>query len=210
MKRSISILAALGLTAALTAAPLRATAAPKPSLEDPAGDANFINDQGTGDGSFGDFETGADASSFADLLSVTFTNNAKDVFVHIETESTGQPAAGEGFRVRVNPDGPGGIYCLNFEIFFNGAQNDMTEWKAHLRDACAANVELVEGKAELSTLLAGFMITIPRKGHDALGKGKTLAAPQAHAFLWSGSYPTGVAGPYLDTTKPGSDYKLKK
>jgi hypothetical protein len=209
MKRSISILVALGLFAALAVSPLRATAAPKPSIKDPAGDANFINDQGTGDGSFGDFETGADGSSFADLLSVTFTNNKKSVSVHIETESTGQPAAGEGFRVRVNPDGPGGIYCLNFEVFFNGAQNDMTEWKAHLRDACAAD-QLVEGKAGLSTLLAGIMITIPRKGHDALGKGKALTAPQAQSFLWSGSYPTGVAGPYLDTTQPGTDYKLKK
>lgn len=209
MKRSMSILVALALVAVFAAFPLRATAAPKPSVEDPAGDANFINDQGTGDGSFGDFETGADASSFADLLSVTFTNNKKTLSVHIETESTGQPAAGEGFRVRVNP-GPGGVYCLNFEVFFNGAQNDMTEWKAHLRDACSPGSELIEGKAELSTLLGAIMITIPRNGHEALGKGKTLAAPQAQTFLWSGSYPTGVAGPYLDTTKPGTDYKLKK
>lgn len=208
MKRSISILAGLGLAAALTAAPLGAGAAPKPSIEDIPNDANFINDQGTGDGSFGDFDTGADASSFADLLSVTFTNNKKNVSVHIKTESTGTPAAGEGFRVRVNPDGPGGIYCLNFEVFFNGAQNDLTEWKAHLRDPCDAN-KLIEGEATVGPL-GGIMITIPRKGHDALGKGKTLAAPQAQTFLWSGSYPTGVAGPYLDTTKPGTDYKLKK
>lgn len=209
MKRSISILAALGLGAALTAAPLHATAAPKPSVEDIPNDANFINDQGTGDGSFGDFDLGADASSFADLLSVTFTNTKKNLFVHIETESTGVPATGEGFRVRVNPDGPGGIYCLNFEVFFNGAQNDLTEWKAHLRDACAGD-ELVEGEAGISSTLPAIMITIPRKGHDALGKGKTLAAPQAQTFVWSGSYPTGVAGPYLDTTTPGTDYKLKK
>lgn len=210
MRRSISILVALGLSAALATAPLRATAAPKPSVEDIPNDANFINDQGTGDGSFGDFDLGADASSFADLLSVTFTNNKKNLFVHIETESTGVPAASEGFRVRVNPDGPGGIYCLNFEVFFGGAQApDITEWKAHLRDACAAN-ELIEGEAGISTMLPAIMITIPRKGHDALGKGKALAAPQAQTFLWSGSYPTGVAGPYLDTTKPGKDYKLKK
>ncbi len=208
MKHSISTLTALGLAAALTLAPLGATAAPKPSIEDPPNDANFINDQGTGDGSFGDFDTGADASSFADLLAVTFTANKKNLFVHIGTESTGVPAAGEGFRVRVNPDGPGGIYCLNFEVFFNGAQNDLTEWKAHLRDACSGD-KLIEGKAAISPLGA-IMITVPRKGHKALGKGKTLAAPQAQTFLWSGSYPTGVAGPYLDTTKPGSDYKLKK
>lgn len=208
MKRFISIFAGLGLIAAFTVAPLGAKPAPKPSIEDPPNDANFINDQGTGDGSFGDVDAGADASEFADLLEITFTANKKKLFVHILTESTGVPAMGEGFRVRTNPDGPGGIHCLNFEVFFNGAQNDLTEWKAHLRDACSAN-ELIEGKAEVGPLGA-IMITVPRKAHDALAKGEVLTAPQAQTFLWSGSYPSGAAGPYLDTTKPGTDYKLKK
>jgi hypothetical protein len=54
------------------------------------------------------------------------------------------------------------------------------------------------------------MITVPRKGIEGLGKGAALAAPQAQTFLYSGSsYPAGVAGPYFDTTKPGTDYKLK-
>lgn len=206
MKRSISILAALALTGAVAIAP--AGAAPKPSIEDPANDANFINDQGTGDGSFGDFETAADASSFADLLEITFTNDKKNLVVHIGTESNAPPAAGEGFRVRTNPDGPGGIYCLNFEIFYPGAQNDMTAATAHLRDTCDANT-LIEAEAGISPLGA-LSITIPRKAHEALGKGKSLTAPQAHSFLWSGTYPNGVAGPYLDTTKVGSDYKIKK
>lgn len=207
MKRSLSLVIGLGLVA-LAATPLRAAPEPKPVVEDPAGDANFINDQGTGDGTFGDVDdAGADASEFADLLAVMFTTDKKNLYVHIETESTGVPAAGEGMRVRVNPDGPGGVYCLNFEVFFPGAQNDLTEWKGHLRDACAAN-ELVEGTAAVGPF-GGITITIPRKGHDALAKGKTLAAAQAQTFLWSGSYPTGVAGPYLDTTKPGTDYKLK-
>ncbi len=206
MKRSISILAALGLTVAVAIAP--AGAAPKPSVEDPANDANFINDQGTGDGSFGDHETASDASSFADLLAITFTNDKKNLVVHVGTESNAPPAAGEGFRVRTNPDGPGGVYCLNFEIFFPGAQNSMTAATAHLRDACDANT-LIEAEAGISPLGA-LSITIPRKAHEALGKGKTLTAPQAHSFLWSGTYPNGVAGPYLDTTKVGSDYKLKK
>lgn len=208
MKRSISILAAVGLTAALTAAPSGAApAAPKPVLEDPANDANFLNDQGTGDGSFGDFATEADASSFADLLSVAFTADKKNLTVHIGTESTAAPAAGEGFRVRVNPEGPGGVHCLYFEVFFNGAQNDMTGVKAHLRDACDANA-LIEAESAI-TPFGAIGITLPRKSHPALGKGKTLAAAQAQTFLWSGSYPTGVAGPFLDTTKTGSDYKLK-
>ena len=48
--------AAVGLTAALWAGTLQAGAATsKAIIEDPLGDANFVNDQGTGDGSFGDF-----------------------------------------------------------------------------------------------------------------------------------------------------------
>ncbi len=207
MKRSISIFMAMvvGFAFAATAG---AGPAPKPSIEDPAGDANAVNDQGAGDGSLGDQAGPADGSSFADLLSVTFTNDAKNVYVHIETEATAAPAAGEGFRVRTNPDGPGGIYCLNFEIFFPGQQNTLTAMTAHLLDACAGGAT-IEAEAAFS-LLGGFMIVVPRSAHDGLGKGAKLTAPQAATFVYSGQYPAGVAGPYLDTTKPGTDYALKK
>jgi hypothetical protein len=205
MKRSITILMALALSVAVTAS---ATGAPKPSIEDPAGDANFVNDQGTGDGTFGDQVLPAGASDFADLLSVTFTNDKKNLYVHIETASTAVVTTGEGFRVRTNPDGPGGVYCLNFELFFPGAQNDLTVMKAHLRDACAVG-DAIEAEATFSPL-GGFMIVVPRKSHEGLGKRAKLTAPQAHTFVWSGSYPTGVAGPYLDTTTAGTDYALKK
>lgn len=208
MKRSISILTVLALGLAFTAT-ANGAPAPKPSIEDPLNDANFVNDQGTGDGSVGDVAGPADASGFADLLSVTFTNDAKNVYVHIETESTAAVTAGEGFRVRTNPDGPGGVYCLNFEIFFPGATNDLTASVAHLRDACAAGSAAIEGEATFS-LLGGFMIVVPRKAHEGLGKGAKLTAPQAASFVYTGSYPTGAAGPYLDTTKPGTDYALKK
>jgi len=206
MKRTLAMAAAVMVAAALLAPSAGAALKLKVVLKDAETDANFINDQGTSDGSFGDFE-GASASSFADLVEVGFANDKKNLYVHIQTLSTGVPAAGEGFRVRVNP-AAGGVYCLNFEIFFNGAQNDVTEWKAHLRDLCAGDA-IVEGEVALSEF-GGFMITIPRKAHPDLGKGKTLTATQAQTYLWSGSYPAGVAGPYLDTTKIGGDYKLKK
>lgn len=203
MKKTITLIAVFAVVAAM-AHPLQA--APKPNIEDPANDANFINDQGTGDGSFGDFDdAGADASSFADILKVQFYNDSKNLTVVITTESTAAPAAGEGFRVRTNP-GPGGVYCLNFEVFFPGAQNDLAAAKAHLRDTCTATT--IEGTMGIHKT-GGIFITVPRKGHEALGKGKTLAAPQAQTFLYSGTYTAGLAGPYLDTTKVGTDYKLK-
>ena len=206
MKRTLSMLVLVGLVAGQAIAP--ATAAPKPKvvLEDPVEDANFLNDQGTGDGSFGDFNQAADASSFADIVSASFANDKKSLYVFIETQSNAAPAAGEGFRVRANP-AAGGVYCLNFEIYFPGAQNTLTAPEGIFRDACGAG-EALSVKAELSSL-GGFMLTVPRAGIETLGKGKVLTAPQAQTFLYSGSsYPAGVVGPYFDTTKAGKDYKL--
>lgn len=208
MKRLISLIAAAGLVATMTAAPSHA--GPKKlaiSLEDVEEDANFINDQGTGDGTFGDVE-GVAASDFADILEVGFANDSKNLYVHIKTASTGIPAMAEGFRVRVNPQA-GSAYCLNFEIFFPGAAHpNLTSPTAHLRDLCSGDA-ITEAKVEIS-IFAGFLITIPRKAHEAFGKGKTLAAPQAQTFLTYGDYPYVVAGPYFDTTKVGKDYKLVK
>ncbi len=208
MKRAISIVTVLALGAVASASgAVAAPKEPKPSIEDPAEDANFVNDQGTGDGTFGDVAGPTDASSFADLLSVAFTSDKKSLYVHVLTQSTAQPAAGEGFRVRTNP-GPGGVYCLNFELFFTGAQNNLAGTEAHLRDLCAGG-DPVKAEASLSPFGA-LLIVVPRKGVEALKKGAKLTAPQAQAFLWSGSsYPAGVAGPYLDTTKVGSDYAIK-
>jgi hypothetical protein len=209
MKRTISLLAVATIAAAWMLSP-SAGAAPKKLkvvLEDVEEDANFVNDQGTGDGSFGDVG-GASASEFADIVEVGFANDKKNLYVHILTRSTGIPASAEGFRVRVNPQA-GSVYCLNFEIFFPGAAHPtLMAPLAHLRDFCAGD-QVTEAKVELSNF-GGWLITVPRKAHEAFGKGKKLTATQAQTYLWSGAYPVGVAGPYLDTTKVGGDYKLVK
>ena len=206
MTRSISILTAVVLVLAFSAT-ANGAPAPKPSIEDPLNDANFVNDQGTGDGTVGDVAAPADGGTVGDLLSVTFTNDAKNLYVHIETEAPPPATVGESFRVRVNPDGAGGTYCLNFEAFFPGANNDLTASVGHLHDACTG--ETIEALVQPS-ILGGTAIVVPRKAHDALGKGKTLVAPQAQTMAWTGTYPIGVAGPYIDTTKVGTDYVLKK
>jgi hypothetical protein len=206
MKRSLSMLVLVGLVAGQAVASAAAAPKPKLVLEDPIEDANFLNDQGTGDGSSGDFNQAADASSFADIVSVSFANDKKNLYVFIETQSNAAPAAGEGFRVRANP-AAGGVYCLNFEIYFPGAQNTVTAAEGIFRDACGTS-EALSVKTEVS-IHGGFMITVPRAGIETLGKGKVLAAPQAQTFLYSGSsYPAGVTGPVFDTTKAGKDYKL--
>lgn len=202
MKRSIAIFMALALSVGLTAS---ATGAPKPNVVDPMNDANGVNDQGTGDGSFGDFNQ-ATVSTVTDLLEIRFTNDAKSITAHIKTQAGPPATQGTGYRVRVNP-GTGGIYCLYFESFHPGAGNDLTAMVGHVRDTCTG--EVIE--AVVVPTIYGLGITVPRKSHEAFGKGKKLVAPQGAGFVYVGSaYPAGAMYPVTDTTKPGTDYAIKK
>jgi hypothetical protein len=200
MKRAITFGTALVMALALATTALQAAPKKKVVIEDPVGDSNFVNDQGTGDGSFGD-QTQADAGTVSDLIEVSLSNDAKNLYVEIITEAAPPAITGIGYRVRVNPDGDAGAYCVFFEAFFPGANNVLTEGKAHLRDGC-------EGGDPIPVDLLGTTLVIPRKENKAFAKGATLAAPQAQAFVYSGDYPTGVVGPFADTTTIGTDYKL--
>ncbi|MDQ4025393.1 MAG: hypothetical protein M3217_07875 [Actinomycetota bacterium] len=200
MKKTTLLLVALSMLAA-GALQSGAAAAPKPQISDPLGDANFVNDQGTGDGSVGDQAPGADAGNASDLNAVTFSNDAKNLYILFQNEQSPPATQGLGLRVRVNGDP--GSQCLNFEVFYPGATNNLTETEAQLRDSCTGET--------IEIVATGTLLTIPRSAHEALGKGKTLTAPQAQSFVYTGSsQPAGVSGPYIDTTKVGTDYKLKK
>lgn len=199
MRRAIGIAAALCLGA--VGSQVSAAPAAKVVVEDPVGDANFVNDQGTGDGSFGDVVTPADVSSVTDLVSIEISNDAKNLFVNFLTEAGPPATQGVGYRLRANPDGAGGGYCIFFEAFYPGAGNDLTAAVAHVRDAC-------EGGDPVEVELLGSMLKIPRKASKAFGKGAVLAAPQAHGFIYTGSYPAGVPYPISDTTTVGKDYKM--
>ena len=199
MKRLLSIGAALLIAVALSA---QAIAAPKPSITDPLGDANFVNDQGTGDGSFGDFNQ-ADAGTVSDITEVTFWNNAKTLYIRVDTEAAPPAATGIGYRVRVNPDGAGGAYCLLFEVYHPGANNILTTPVGYLRDTCA-------GGDPVPIKVVGTQWEIPRSASKAFGKGAKLTAPQAQAFLYSGNESQGSTYPVADTTKVGTDFTFVK
>lgn len=198
MKRPFVI--ALALCAFASLATPSVTAAPKPTIEDPLGDANFINDQGTGDGSFGDI-TAADAGTVSDITAITLSNDAKNLVVTIETEAAPPAATAVGFRVRFNPDATGS-HCILIEAFFPGANNNLTTGVAHFKDACA-------GGEAVPLKMLGTQITVPRKLSKAFATGAKLTSPQAQSFQYSGTYPAGVAAPTIDTTKIGTDYTFK-
>lgn len=201
MKKTLTTATAVALALFLAAPSLNA-AAPKPQIEDPYGDANAVNDQGTGDGSVGDNTGAADAGNASDLGSITFTNDAKNLYITFLNELTPPATQGLGLRVRVN--GEPGSQCLLFEAFWPGATNALTAAEAHLRDTCA-------GGDPIPIEVIGTQFVVPRSAHEAFGKGKVLTKPQAQTFVYSGSsYPAGVMGPYIDTTKVGADFKFKK
>jgi hypothetical protein len=200
MKRAllVGLLCGVCVGAASTGA-----AAPKPKtvIEDPAGDANGLNDQGTGDGSNGDNVTPADASTVTDILEVTLANDAKNLYATVRTETAPPATQGVGFRVRLNPDGAGGSYCLLLEAFYPGAGNALDAPVAQLQDTCTGETTEIE--------VLGPMFVVPRKSNEAFAKGATLKAPQAQAFVYlGGPPPVGLPYPATDTTKVGSDYKL--
>lgn len=203
MKRILTVATGAVAALALTVGSSVVAAAPtvKTIVEDPINDANALNDQGTGDGSFGDNETPADVSSVTDITALKMSNDAKNLYITIETEGPAQGTQGVGARVRMNPDGPGGTYCLVFEVFQPGGGNTLEKTEAHLRDTCTGEITEVEA--------IGNMFMIPRNISDALGKGAVLTAPQVNTFIYTGSsYPAGNALPVMDTTKVGEDYKM--
>ena len=198
MKKALTIVLGLGL---LLGVSMNATAGSKPQITDPLGDANFVNDQGTGDGSMGD-QNPADAGTVSDITDVTFSNDAKNLKVLIGTEAAPPATTGIGYRVRTNPD-DAGTYCIQIEAYFPGANNAITTPVGYFQDLCGGGE-----RQEIQVL--GTQLVIPRKASPALAKGATLTAPQAQAFLYSGNETTGVTYPVADTTKVGTDYKLKK
>ena len=197
MKKTITLIAAFAVAAALSQ-PLQA--APKPNIEDPLGDANFVNDQGTGDGSFGDFNA-ADAGTVSDITSVTFSNDAKSLIVDFATEAAPPATTGIGYRVRANPDGAG--YCTVIEVYHPGANNALASPVGWAQDTCA-------GGDKVPVEILGTRWIIPRSASKLFGKGGKLTAPQAQAFLYSGNESGGATYPVADTTKVGTDYKFKK
>ncbi|MEA2517043.1 MAG: hypothetical protein QOG16_881 [Actinomycetota bacterium] len=204
MKRGLSIVVGLGATACIAAASL-ANAAPafRTILEDPAEDANFLNDQGTGDGSNGDVVTPADASTVTDILSLGVANDAKNFYAMVTTQAAAPGTQGTGYRVRFNPDADGN-YCIVLEAHYPGATNDLTAAEAFFTNTC-------EGGDSVAITVLGNEIIVPRKLDKAFAKGATLTGAQVQGFCYEGSAsPAGAPYPVSDTTKPGEDYKLVK
>ncbi|MDQ3952182.1 MAG: hypothetical protein M3279_04335 [Actinomycetota bacterium] len=178
-------------------------------IEDPAGDANYLNGQGRGLIE-GDRPTPADLT-VSDVLKVWFTHDAANISVHIQTE--GPPPSSNAayvYRVLANPGGDFPRGCLWWEAYVEGPTY-VGEPVALLRDQCQ-DADPVEGTLAVTTLddeTGLITVTFPRSSNAAFADGGIIAAPFVEVRNVTGGEGAGPATtPVVDDTKIGTDYTI--
>lgn len=173
-----------------------------PNIEDPAQDANGLNDQGLAfvTGYQGDHSANVYFGG-ADFLKVWFSNDASKLRVHMLTSA---PGPGGNFayvyRVHVN-DG-----CVWFQANVDGATNT-AEPSTVIRDACG-ELEAVPGEIEVEELDDGTgltTLTYDLGSFPGIELGGSLTTPNATSRLFA---PSGHTAPQLDNTVNGTDYEI--
>ena len=205
---AMMVAGALSIPAGAQEAP--ATVVPEVvNIEDPAGDGNYLNDQGNGE--VGDNVTPADASTVADILKVWFTHDADVVRAHILTEAPHSANTASAYFYRVQVDPGGDPNCLRLQIATPGPTSPTTaETAGSLRDLCGdADETYTEGiTATIDETADGqgiATVTIPRSTHPAFADNLVLAAPTAHVRNYLGGAATA---PQVDSTAAGTDYTM--
>lgn len=210
---AVAALALLATTAPSVAAqepPPPPTAPPEVvQIDDPAGDANYVNGQGRGVIE-GDQTTPADLT-VSDVLKVWFTHDVTNISVHIQTE--GPPPSSNAayvYRVLTNPGGDLPDGCLWWEAYVEGPSYVGASF-ARLRDQCEGS-DPIDGTLAVTTLAdeTGLItVTIPRASHPALADGAIVAAPHVEVRNLTGGEGVGnVTTPIADDTKIGTDYTI--
>lgn len=175
-------------------------------IEDPAGDANYLNDQFgpfLGSVNHGDVEA-VNVIPQADILDVRFSHDKKTVTAQIHLAAALPSPVPLQFLVKANPvdAGVGQTGCAVFSArVAAGEEEDLTasggDCFAGLEEATATVLALENG--------SGFVyISVPRKHSGMFSPGLTLVDPRASTQQLT----EGYALPTVDQTKTGDDYKL--
>ena len=232
MKRFVIAVASVALVASGLYAPVGAkqTEPPPPTvpetvvLEDPFGDANFLNDQGqrANTGFQGDNTTPADAGNASDIGKVWFTDDATTITAYIQTELP--PPASQGLRydvfTAVGPDSALG--CVRFVAIFAGATQGQTTTyqgptEAKFFDACNDGTNFYNNGIEATLAVAALedgtgviTITAPKEASPFVATGQTLTGTTVASRVVTGEGSTvgHVAAPYVDNSKVGADYLI--
>lgn len=231
MRRTWSIfLTAALVSGALAALPAHAqTPVPaEPSIVDPIGDANYVNETmfstPAGPVPVGRDHTDApaDAGSVSDLAAVWFTNTADMISVHFQTEAVPPATAAVNYQAFASPgEGEAGAEeggCLRFLINIPGeAPTYAAEQWVRLIDQCNVGTSIfddaVDGEAVIEEGPEGTgltTITFPRSYSPLLADGQVLSAPwAASASPLVGEHTNaGFLTPYIDDTAIGTDYTI--
>ncbi|MFN2526198.1 MAG: hypothetical protein ABR505_08035 [Actinomycetota bacterium] len=190
-------------------------------IEDPAGDANYVNDGTTFGAGGGRNHVGPmnqDLSGIGDLLKVWYTNDATTLSVHVQTEAP-PPSSGVAYYTEIisNVDGDGNA-CVLIEYVIE-APTFQRDSYATVTDECAAS-DPVEGEVVVAEGPDGTgiaTVTLPRASNVAFAPGSVLTAPEARVTNATGPLPDQVPMfgggfviyPIIDNTEPGTDYTLQ-
>lgn len=208
---------------ALQAVPARAqTEVPAVvQIEDPVGDANYINDGttfGAGGGRNNVGPMNQDASSIGDILAVWYTNDATTISVHVQTEAP-QPSSGVAYYTEVTSNfDDADNACVMFE-FVVAAPTFQRDTYGTVTDNCAAS-DPVDGDVLVEEGPDGtgiVTLTVPRTANAAFAPGGVLTTPEARMTNATGPLPDAlpeVGGlfliyPVIDNTEPGTDYAIQ-
>lgn len=180
----------------------------KPLIEDPAGDANYLNSQDLVIRK-GNHSTPVDASAAADILKVWFTHDAEDVTAHIQTEALPTPSdPAYVFRVHVNPGGD--FHCLWFQFVTPGAGNLRGPFGI-LYVTCDESSVFFRGVRLKTTPgpsgTAVHSLSVSRDLYPTFNPGGVLGSPFATVrnYHADGEF----TAPQIEDTDLGADYRLR-
>lgn len=225
-KRSFSILLALALVAGIFGtlpAKAQTTIPDVVQIDDPKGDANFLNDQdnayGTPLAGQGDHVTPADIGNATDLMKVWFSNTATEISLNFQTEGNPNLLAYDTYFRFSSNAGQGPVAndttrgCLQWVASINGAGGAYTgPTEGALTDKC--NVGTVQtGALVTAPGPEGFIttMTFPRSYSPLLADGSSITAPFGVArivYVGNPPAPTVLTAATIDNTKRGTDYVI--
>lgn len=215
---SLTVCVLAGPTVAVASASGAAERPAIVNIEDPANDANGVNDQGARyyTGERGDQQTPVNVDGRGDLLAVWFTNTATTVSMHVQTAAKSPtPGTAYGFRVYANPSGEQPDGCTIFQAVVAGP-TWQGETQATIRDLCInpgpGNPPLAEGEVtteagpdETSILTMSFVIG----SASMIEMCDSVVKPWADTRFVSGPASPFFIFPVLDNTKKGVDHQLR-
>lgn len=240
MKRTLALLATAALAGSLALTLPARAAIEIPAtvqIDDPVGDANYLNDQSLVSGvpEENDNTTAADVGNASDLMKIWYSNDATTVSVHIQVQQAPPATQAYIYRVYSNP-GEGTVTsstlgCLRFFAFIpgdpggGGYQGDQY---AGLLDYCDKGTDYASDAAVGQLAIedgpdgtAIMSITVPRSYSPKLADGQVFTSPLANVRNLQGTGPQGdgqltsqdTDGRWrgttqIDNTKIGTDYKI--